>query len=60
MTEKRINAQEKQYTPEQLANAEQLVKTLAQLPEDRQSAVTMMANAFIAGMEAQERLASAR
>lgn len=59
MNEARNNAPEKKYTPEQLADAEKLAKTLAELPQDRQSTVTMMANAFIAGMEAQARLASA-
>lgn len=60
MTDNRKNALEKKYTPEQLANAEELVKTLSELPQDKQSTVTMMANAFIAGMEAQARLASAQ
>lgn len=60
MKEARNNAPEKKYTPEQLADAEKLAKTLAELPQDRQSTVTMMANAFIAGMEAQARLASAQ
>lgn len=59
MSEARNTAPEKKYTPEQLADAEKLAKTLAELPQDRQSTVTMMANAFIAGMEAQARLASA-
>lgn len=58
MTEKRKSAPAKKYTPEQLADAEKLAKTLAELPQDKQSTVTMMANAFIAGMEAQARLAS--
>lgn len=60
MTEMRKNTQAKTYTPEQLADAEKLAKTLAELPQDKQSTVTMMANAFIAGMEAQARLASAQ
>lgn len=60
MTEMRKNTQAKTYTPEQLADAEKLAKTLAELPQDKQSTVTMVANAFIAGMEAQARLASAQ
>lgn len=60
MTEIKKNGTEKQFTPEQLANAEELARTLSELPPDKQSTVTMMANAFIAGMEAQARLASAQ
>lgn len=60
MTDMRKTAPEKQYTPEQLANAEELAKTLSELSPEKQSTVTMMANAFIAGMEAQARLASAQ
>ena len=60
MTENRINAPEKKYSPEQLADAEKLAKTLSDLPPEKQSTVTLMANAFIAGMEAQARLASAQ
>lgn len=59
MNEARKNVPEK-YTPAQLADAEKLAKTLAELPQDKQSTVTMMANAFIAGMEAQARLANAQ
>jgi len=59
MTDKR-NAPERKYSPEQLANAETLAKTLSELPPEKQSTVTMMANAFIAGMEAQARIASAQ
>ena len=50
---------EKPYTPEQLADAEKLAQTLSELPEDQQSTVTMLANAFIAGMEAEQRRAAA-
>lgn len=50
MTEPRTRLPE--YTPEQLADAEQLAKTIAELPEEKQTVVTMMANAFISGMEA--------
>ena len=54
----RTKTTEKSLTPEQLADAEKLAKTLAELPKEKQSTVTMMANAFIAGMEAQARLAA--
>lgn len=60
MTETRMTPKEGKYTKEQLANAETLVKTLSELPPEKQSTVTMMANAFIAGMEAQARLANAQ
>lgn len=50
--------QESNFAPEQLADAEKLAKTLAELPQDRQATVIMMANAFVAGMEAQVRLTS--
>lgn len=48
-------AQIKAYTPEQLANADHLFKVLSALPEDKQRTVTMVANAFMEGMKAQER-----
>lgn len=47
---------ETKYTEEQLQNAEELVSILKSLPEDKRSTVVMMANSFIAGMEAQARL----
>lgn len=40
-------------TPEQLQDAERLAKILSSLPKEKQLTVTMMVNAFIAGMEAQ-------
>ena len=49
---------ETKYTEEQLQNAEELVSILKSLPEDKRSTVVMMANSFIAGMEAQARLTS--
>lgn len=46
MTEK------KNYTPDQMANAEELAKTLSQMPEEQQRTIVTMANCFIAGYEA--------
>jgi hypothetical protein len=53
-------AKVKEYTKEQMTNAEELAKLLYTLPHEEQSATVMMANAFIAGMEAQARLMKAR
>lgn len=47
----------KDYTPEQLANAEKMFTALSALPEGKQKTVTMVANAFMEGMKAQEQLA---
>jgi len=55
-TKKRI--QESNFAPEKLADADKLAESLAKLPTDRRDAVIMMANAFVAGMEAQVRLTS--
>lgn len=49
---------ENAYTPEQLANAEKMFKLLSALPEEKQNAVAMIANAFMEGMKAQERISS--
>ena len=46
----------KTYTPEQLASAAKMMDLLEALPEDRRFMTVMIANAFIAGMEAQERM----
>lgn len=51
---------EVKYTLEQLADADKLAKTLSELSPEKRSTVIMMANAFIAGMEAQARLANAQ
>lgn len=51
---------EKAYTKEQLANANQTMEFLAALPEDRRLMAIMVTNAFIAGMEAQERMIAQR
>ena len=53
-------AKVKNYTPEQLANADYLFKVLSALPEDKQRTVTMVANAFMEGMKAQEQFAASR
>lgn len=49
----------KTYTPEQLVSADWLFKTLSALPEDKQRTVSMVANVFMEGMAAQERLSEA-
>ena len=51
---------EKAYTPAQLDNADRTMALLATLPENRRSMAITMANAFIAGMEAQARIAAAQ
>lgn len=43
----------KMLSPEQMQDAEKLAKLIGTLPEERQAAVVMVANAFISGMEAQ-------
>lgn len=52
-------ARAKTYTPEQLANADHLFKMLSALPEDKQRLTTMVANAFLEGMNAQDKLVTA-
>ena len=47
-------AEAKRYTAEQLSDAEKMAKTLANIPEGKRTLVTMMANSFMAGMEAQK------
>ena len=42
------------YTVEQLGSAERMAKTLFNIPKEKRILVVMMANAFMAGMEAQE------
>lgn len=49
---------ENAYTPEQLANAEKMFKLLSALPKDKQNTVVMIANTFMEGMKAQERIGS--
>lgn len=44
----------KNYTSEQLSNAEKMFKALTTLSEEKQKTVIMVANAFIEGMKAQE------
>ena len=51
---------EKAYTKEQMANANRTMEFLAALPEDRRLMAIMVTNAFIAGMEAQERMIAQR
>jgi hypothetical protein len=47
---------EKAYTAAQLDNADRTMAFLATLPESCRSMAIAMANAFIAGMEAQARI----
>lgn len=47
---------EKNYTPEEMADAERFAKIMANVPKERKPLVTMMASAFIAGVEAQAQL----
>ena len=44
---------ERKYTAEQLSDAERMAAVLASIPEDKKTLVVMMANSFMAGMEAQ-------
>lgn len=50
----------KTYTPEQLADAEKMFDVITALPKDEQCTVAMIANAFMEGMQAQKRLATAK
>lgn len=47
------------YTPEQMADAKRLAEILAKIPQERKPMVTMMASAFIAGIETQAQIANA-
>lgn len=53
-------AENRKITPDQMADAEAMARKLAELPQEKQTAVVMMANAFIAGLEAQVKLATAQ
>lgn len=44
----------KEYTVEQLGDAEKLAKILANIPPERRSLTVMMTSSFVAGMEAQQ------
>lgn len=44
----------KQYTVEQLSDAEKLAKILADIQPKRRRLTVMMTNSFVAGMEAQK------
>lgn len=41
------------YTVEQLGDAEKMSKLLTSIPPEKRTLTTMMANSFVAGMEAQ-------
>lgn len=47
---------EKKYTPEQLKNADEMLRKLATVPEEKRMIIIMMTNSFIAGMETQSRM----
>ena len=49
---------EKTYTPEQLETADRAMAFLSSLSEKQRSMAVMVTSAFIAGMEAQTRLAA--
>lgn len=49
-----------EYTPDVFTQIGQIYDKLEQLPDDKRSVVTMMMDAFIIGMQAQERLAAER
>lgn len=57
MAEKK-RIQESNFAQQKLADADKLIKTITELPKERQSTVAMVMNAFIAGMEAQARVTS--
>lgn len=44
---------EKKYTSEQLKNADEMLRKLATVPEEKRMIIVMMTNSFISGMEAQ-------
>lgn len=55
---KEVNA--KTYTKEELEDTKKMFDVLAKLPKDEQCTVAMIANAFMEGMQAQKRLATAK
>lgn len=44
----------KTYTAAELNSAEQLMKVLSSIPEEKRTILIMMANSFMAGMETKE------
>lgn len=50
----------KNYTAEQLNDAEKFAKIITSVPEDKRVFLVMMANAFMAGMEVREAVCNAR
>lgn len=44
----------KTYTAAELNSAEKLMKILSSIPEEKRTILIMMANSFMAGMEAKE------
>ena len=47
------------YTPEQLTDAEKILKAYDKVPADKKSVFVAMFGAFVSGMETQERLEAA-
>lgn len=50
----------RKITAEQLSDAEQLAKLLAEVPEEKRITIVMMTNSFIAGMDAQKAMDEAK
>ena len=50
----------RKITAEQLSDAEQLAKLLAEVPEEKRITIVMMTNSFIAGMDAQKAMDSVK
>ncbi len=44
----------KNYTTEELRDAERIAEVLASVPEEKRTLVVMMTNSFMAGMKAQK------
>ena len=50
------NQTDRAFEPDQVSDAEKLAKVLSLVPPERKAVVTMLANAFISGMEAQAQI----
>lgn len=51
--------EKKKYTPEQMADAGWLLDVIESVPKEKQPLMTVIADVFISGMRAQERLTAA-
>lgn len=54
----KVKNDERKYSPEHFGSVNELNRNLSKMSEERQSAVATMANTFIAGMEAQRKIAA--